>query len=66
MPEMGKDKLTPTALAFLCFAFAGWLISPGVSLVVGAEKISTAKSMGYAKDAEMLLKDISRQGLSPS
>jgi tetratricopeptide (TPR) repeat protein len=51
MPEMGKDKLTPTALAFLCFTFAVWLIGPGVSQGVGAEKISTAKFMGYAGSA---------------
>ena len=51
MPELGKDKLTPTALAFLCFALAVWLIGPGVSQAVGAEKISTAKSMGYAGSA---------------
>jgi tetratricopeptide (TPR) repeat protein len=51
MPEMGRDKLTPTALVFLCFTFAVRLIGPGVSQVVGAEKISTAKSMGYAGSA---------------
>jgi len=45
---MGKDKLTPAALAFLCSTFALWLIGPGGSQVIAAEKISTAKSTGYA------------------
>jgi len=48
---MGKDKLTPTALAFFCFIFAVRLIGPGVSQVDGAEKVSPAKSMGYAGSA---------------
>ena len=48
---MGKDKLTLTAFAFLCFAFAVRLIGPGASQVIEAEKISPANSMGYAGSA---------------
>jgi len=48
---MGKDKLTPAALAFLCSTFAVLLIGPGLLPVIGAEKTSSTKSMGYAGSA---------------
>ena len=49
MTEMGRSKLVRRVLIVLFLTVAIWaLISTGVSQAVGGEKISPAKSMGYA------------------
>ncbi|MBP1732717.1 MAG: Tfp pilus assembly protein PilF [Deltaproteobacteria bacterium] len=49
MTEMGRSKLVRRVLIVLFFTVAIWaLISTGVSQAVGGEKVSPAKSMGYA------------------